>query len=381
MTLPKILVTGATGRTGAAVVTELLKAEYPVRALVRREDARAAALRARGVEIAVADMVDAERVAAALRGVQRAYWLPPYAPDMLAGAAAFAIAAREARLEAIVSLSQWLASPTHPAFLTRQHWLADHIFATLPNIALTIVNPGFFADSPYLATIGMAAHLGTMPWLYGESLTAPPSVADIARVVAAALMDPQRHAGRTYRPTGPALLSGDDMAAILSRVFGRTVRSVPTPLSVFLKAAYLDGSPVALLSSMEHYIEEHRRGAFAIGAPNDDVARVTGQRAESFETVARRLAALPANRRSASRTVREFARFLTIPFARVPNTRRYLRGLHIAPPAAPQYAGESAVWRREHGIADTETAATTAAASSPSKQVALKSLKPVHSDP
>ena len=364
MTRPRILVTGATGRTGAAVVAELLKAGYPVRALVRREDARAAALRARGVEIAVADMADAERVTAALRGARRAYWLPPYDSEMLTGAAVFATAAREARLEAIVSLSQWLASPTHPAFLTRQHWLADRIFATLPDIAHTLVNPGFFADSPYLATIGMAAHLGIMPWLFGDSLTAPPSVDDIARVAAAALMDPQRHAGCTYRPTGPALLSGGDMAAILSRVVGRTVRPVPTPLWVFLKAAYLDGSPVALLSCMELYVEEHRRGAFAIGAPNDDVARVTDRPAESFETVARRLAALPANRRSPSRTLREFARFLAVPFARVPNTRRYLRGLHIIAPAAPQYTGESAVWRRERGIAETETAATPATVTS-----------------
>lgn len=354
---PKILVTGATGRTGRVLVTELLKAGYPVRALVRRDDGRAAALRARGVEIAVADMVDVERTSAAMRGVQRAYWLPPYDPEMLTGAAVFATAAREARLESIVSLSQWLATPTHPAFITRQHWLADRIFAKLPDIGLTLINPGLFADAPYLATIGMAAHLGVMPWLFGDSLSAPPSVDDIARVAAAALMDPQRHAGRTYQPTGPALLSGGDMAAVLSRVFGRTVRLVPTPLWVFLKAAYLDGQPIALLSCMEHYVEEHRRGAFSVATPNNHVAQVTGQPPESFETVARRLAALPANRRSPSRTLGEFARFLAVPLARGPNTRRYLRGLQIVAPAAPQYAVESALWRREHGFAETESEA------------------------
>ena len=353
MTHPKILVTGATGKTGAAVVVELLKAGYPVRALVRRDDGRAAALRARGVEIAVADIVDVERVTAAMRGVQRAYWLPPYDPEMLTGATVFAMAAREARLESIVSLSQWLASPTHPAFLTRQHWLADRLFATLPAIALTLINPGFFADTPYLVTIGMAAHLGMMPWLFGDSLSAPPSVDDIARVAATALMHPDRHAGRTYRPTGPALLSGGDMAATLSRVLGRSVRPVPTPLWMFLKVAHLDGQPAALLSCMEHYVEEHRRGAFAVGAPNDDVARVTGEPPESFEVVARRLAALPKNRRSPSRTLREFARFLAVPLARGLDTGRYLRGLQIVAPRTPQYTDESAVWHHEHGIAAT----------------------------
>ena len=45
MTKPRIIVTGATGKTGSAVTTELLKAGYPVRALVHREDGRSAGLR------------------------------------------------------------------------------------------------------------------------------------------------------------------------------------------------------------------------------------------------------------------------------------------------------------------------------------------------
>jgi len=348
MTRPKILVAGATGRTGAVVVSELLEAGYPVRALVRRQDERSAALRARGVEIAVGNMTDVERVAAAMQGVQRAYWLPPYDPAMLTGAAAFVIAARQARLESLVVLSQWLASPAHPALMTRQHWLADRLFATIPDIALTTVNPGFFADSPYLSTVALVAHLGVMPWMFGDSRTAPPSVADIGRVAAAALMDPARHAGRTYRPTGPDLLSGEDMARVLGRVFKRDVRLVPTPIGIFLKAAYLDGHPLALLSAMPHYVEEHRRGAFEVGAPNDDVARVTGRAAESFEVVAQRHAALASNRRSAANTLRQLARAIALPFVPGPDLRRYLRGLQVTPPSASEYIGESAVWQREH---------------------------------
>ena len=37
---PRILVTSAAGRTGAAAVHELLAKGFPVRAFVRREDAR-----------------------------------------------------------------------------------------------------------------------------------------------------------------------------------------------------------------------------------------------------------------------------------------------------------------------------------------------------
>jgi NAD(P)-dependent dehydrogenase (short-subunit alcohol dehydrogenase family) len=63
MTKPRIIVTGATGKTGSVVVAVLLKIGYPVRAMVRREDGRSAQLKAQGAEIGVADMSDAERVA------------------------------------------------------------------------------------------------------------------------------------------------------------------------------------------------------------------------------------------------------------------------------------------------------------------------------
>ena len=47
---PKILVTGATGRTGGAVVTQLLAKGYPVRAAVRVRHARSDLLQRRGAE-------------------------------------------------------------------------------------------------------------------------------------------------------------------------------------------------------------------------------------------------------------------------------------------------------------------------------------------
>src|ERR1700693_2044848 len=44
----RIIVTGATGKTGSVVVAELLKVSYPVRTMVRREDGRSAQLKQKG---------------------------------------------------------------------------------------------------------------------------------------------------------------------------------------------------------------------------------------------------------------------------------------------------------------------------------------------
>ena len=356
MTKPRIIVTGATGKTGSVVVTELLKAGYPVRALVHREDGRAAGLRALGAEIAVADMSDVERVADALKDVQRAYFCPPFDPYMIQGAVAFAVAAKEARVEHIVGLTQWLASPSHPSLMTRQLWLVDRLFSMTPGVAHTILRPGIFADA-YLATIAAAVHLGIFPWMSGNSRNAPPSNEDIARVAVAALTDPARHAGKSYRPTGPELLGPEDMAKAISRAVGRSVRLVPTPTWLFMKGARMSGYPIDLFSGIRYYIEDHERGAFELGAPTTDVLDVTGRPAEDFETIARRYAAPFRDQRTFGNWLRQFAQFILTPLSTGFNLDRYDRELRRPFPQEPQFATDSKVWRREHVIVRTATPA------------------------
>ena len=357
MIKPRVIVTGATGKTGSVVVTELLKSGYPVRAMVRREDGRSARLKAQGAEVAVADMSDVERVADALRDVQRAYFCPPFGPYMIQGAVTFAVAAKAARLEHIVGMTQWLASPSHPSLMTRQHWLADRLFSMTPGVGHTIIRPGFFAEA-YLAMMGPAVHLGVFPWVFGNSRNAPPSNEDIARVAAAALMDPARHAGKSYRPTGPELLGAEDMARAIGRAVGRSVRVAPAPTWLFMKAARAAGFPIDVLTGVRYYIDDHKRGAFELGAPTTDVADVTGRPPEDFETIARRYAALPGNQRTLRNWIRELAQFMIAPLQPGFNFDRYDRELRRPFPSAPQFAPDSKIWQREHAVADGVNPAT-----------------------
>src|SRR5258706_9176422 len=101
-----ILVSGATGRTGGTAIDELLEMNKRVRAYVRSDDERAAALRERGVDIAVGDFTDIDDIRAAMEGVSSAYFLHPIAPGIISAAAYFAQAAKEAGVKAIVNMSQ-----------------------------------------------------------------------------------------------------------------------------------------------------------------------------------------------------------------------------------------------------------------------------------
>jgi hypothetical protein len=173
-------------------------------------------------------------------------------------------------------------------------------------------------------------------------------------------MDPARHAGKSYRPTGPELLGAEDMAKAIGRAVGRLVRVVPTPTWLFMKAARMGGLPIDLIGGVRYYIDDHKRGAFELGAPTTDVLDVTGQPAEDFETIARRYAALPRNRRTPGSWLREFAQFVITPLSPGFNLDRYDRELRRPFPSEPQFAPESKVWRREHAIAHAERGALNA---------------------
>lgn len=347
MIRPRVLVAGAAGKTGAAVVAQLVQEGWPVRAIVHRRDERSELLDRLGAETVLADLFDPDQLLAAMRGTARAYYCPPFHPYMIQSATAFAWAARESKLEVIVGLTQWLASPAHPSLMTRQLWLADRLFSSIPGVAHTIVNPGFFADN-YLRLIGFAAQLGVLPSLTGQSRNAPPSNEDIARVAVAALKHPEQHAGKTYRPTGPTLLSTSDMAGILARILGRRVRPFPMPLWLFLKAARMDGVSAYELSGFRYYIEDHKRGAFEFGAPTTDVLDVIGRPPEAFETIARRYAARPEARRTLSNHTAAIVRFLRTPLSPGYDLDRFDGEQGFPLPSSPKLAVDDQRWRAEH---------------------------------
>lgn len=345
--LPRTLVTGATGKTGRVVAAQLLERGWPVRALVRPGSPHASHLRSLGAEVVAADLFDVEAMLAALRGTQRAYYCPPFHPLQIQAAAVFAAAAREAGLEAIVGLSQWTASSHHPSLATRQQWLTERLLGSLPGIAYANLNPGYFADN-YLRLVDFASLLGLFPILTGSSRNAPPSNDDIARVAVALLMDPEPHAGRSYRPTGPDLLSALDIAAIVRRVLGHPVLPVNLPLPLFLRAARLQGVSAFELSSLRHYLIDHRQGIFEHGAPTQVVQDLTGRPPEDMETLVRRYLALPFARPTVANRLRALLSVLVVPFVPPYDLDRFDRTPFPPRPVGAAYGMGSERWRREH---------------------------------
>ena len=355
MTNSRVLVTAATGKIGGAVAAQLLEKGVPTRALVHREDARSARLRALGAEVVVADMFDIQQVAAAVDGVDRLFFNPPYHPHVLESAVAFAVAARRSGVEAVVALGQWLASPEHPSLMTRQQWLIDKLFELLPDTAHVAVDPGFFADN-YMNLMPMAAQLGVLPMPTGAGRNAPPSNEDIARVAVGALLDPHRHDGRAYRPTGPRLLTGAEIADAMGEALGRRVRHIDIPPRMFMKALRADekrlGFDVFTQSGLRHYLPETALGTWEVGGPTTHVRDVAGVEPEDFLTIARRYVNGLDTRRTAGNFIREVWNFMLVGLTPMHRLDRFDRLQQHPQPAHPRFSAQSAIWRHEHAPAD-----------------------------
>lgn len=289
---PKVLVTSAAGRTGTVATIELLRRGFPVRAFVKRDDARAAQLRQAGAEIFVGDLFDFRDVERALVGVHRAYHCPPFAPNLLHGATVFALAAEQAELEVVVLMSGWNPHPSHPSMLTREHWLANHLYRWMPSVGVIHLNPGLFAFT-YLLGLPAIVHLGKLMLPFGDGLNAPPSNEDIGHVAAELVANPDTRIGRSFRPTGPEAITPQQAADTLGRVLGRNVTYQHTSVKMFAKAAAALGSPTFEITNVRHYAAELAGGTFAIGAPSGHVEELCGRPSEDFETIARRYVANP----------------------------------------------------------------------------------------
>ncbi|MCH7530475.1 MAG: NmrA family NAD(P)-binding protein [Gemmatimonadetes bacterium] len=369
-TKPRILVTSAAGRTGAAAVSELLAQGFPVRAFVRREDARSDKLKQAGAEIFTGDLFDMRDLREALVDVQRAYHVPPFAPNLLQGTMLFALAAEEARLETLALMSGWNGHPSHPSALTREHWITNNIVQWMPTVDVTYINPGIFAFF-YLTGLPAIKHLGMLALPFGDGLNAPPSNEDIGAVAAGVLADPVPHIGKTYRPTGPELLSGHDVAEILSRVVDRKVSHRDVSTNMFIKAATALGMSPFEVSQIRTYAEDLRRGAFAVGAPTNHVQEVTGRPPEDFETIARRYIANPSlilPGFSAGSKLGAVAGMVKMMLTRLTDFDRWEADRGHAMLKGPQFATDSNEWKvaaEQQTLALLDSSATAAAPRTP----------------
>lgn len=278
MNTPTILVTGATGTVGTALVPALQARGATVRAMTRNPGRVIP-----GVETVVADLRDPASVTAALDGIDAVFLNSPSAPDAAALQIRFAELARDAGTNRLVLLSQYAARTDSPVRFLRWH---AEVEAHVRKLGLdhTVLRPNLYLQA-LLAFAGTIAQ-GWFAAPIGDAAVSAIDIRDIAET-AAAVLTTTGHTGHTYTLTGPRAVTHAEIAAAIGTATGRSITFRDAPADRF--AAALAGLPPWQRDGLVEDYAHYARGEAA--DVHTSVADLTGHPARDITDFARDYAA------------------------------------------------------------------------------------------
>jgi uncharacterized protein YbjT (DUF2867 family) len=249
-------VAGVSGNTGSGVARTLLHRGLPVRVIVRKES-NGAPWAAKGAEVAVADISDAEAMTRALTGTDGAYLLnPPFSKgDAFARAsavgAALARAAQASGIPKIVVLSS--VGAQHEAgtgIIRTSHLMEQELSGKAP--AVVFLRCSYFMEN-WAPMVGVVSATGNLPAFLQPVDRAIPMVdlEDIGRVAAETLLEDWTGT-RVVELEGPARYTPSDVGTAFSKAIGSPVTVLPVPDTQWTSLMGMGGIPSAVIP---HYIE------------------------------------------------------------------------------------------------------------------------------
>lgn len=270
----KVLITGATGKSGGAAVDELLRMGYQVRAMVHGEDERSKQLEAKGAEVVLGDFLNLDEVSVAMKGIDTAYLcFPILVPGVLEATAYFAQAAKENGLKGIVNMSQISARREAKSNAAQDHWVGEQIL-NATGIPTVHLRPTFF-DDWFLYIRDLIQDNGEIVLPFGNGRWAPVDSADLGRVVARAAVDIESFGGKVLKLYGPNEYNVFEMAEVISSALGRTVTYKPVTIEQFFEINAKKPASEHFIQHVTHVAEDCVNGIFA--GTNDLIKEITGK--------------------------------------------------------------------------------------------------------
>lgn len=235
-----LLITGATGTNGRAVLNQLAKLGIPSRALVR-EKSKASALAGPLVELVEGDFAKPETLDAALKGIESAFLLSSGDETQVAMQSNFVEAAQRAGLPRVVKLSVSGANLNSPVRYGRWHAQTEQQIREAA-IPFTFLRPNFFMQN--FLTLGKAtiASEGKFYMPMKDARVSAVDVRDTAAVAVQALVG-DGHLGQTYEVTGPTAVTFTEAAASLSAALGKPVTYIDVSPEDYKQRAVTAGTP------------------------------------------------------------------------------------------------------------------------------------------
>ena len=272
-----ILVTGASGNAGGAVLDAAIAMNLPVRAMYRtREEAENAP---KGAAAAVADFADRTSLSRALEGVDLVYLVCGPIPQLVAFETGMIDACEDAGVRHVVLNSALGAGQFAKSFPSWHAKVEERLKAS--GLGHTILRPnGFMQNIAAFYAPSIRADRAFYAAM-GDAKTSLVDVRDVGAVAAAVLGEPGLHAGKAYELNGPEALSSADVAERVSRVVGTRVSFVDIPEAAQRKAMLGLGMPEWQVTAVLELQEYYRSGKCA--AVDGTVARLLGRPARTLD--------------------------------------------------------------------------------------------------
>ncbi len=268
-----ILVTGASGNLGRAVVQALADRGFRVKAASRHSKALAAR---EGIEAVTLDYESPRTFDGALAGVDGVFLVaPPMDPGAPAKLMPLIEGAKAAGVGHVVFTSALGVDQNEQAPLrVIERALMDS------GVPYTILRPNFFMENFSTGFIvPMIKHNAGIFLAADDGKTSFISVVDIANVAAIAFAD--QHYGKEYNLTGPEALDHAQVARIISETTGKEVVYHAMPEEAMLQGARDNGMPEPAVQYMAVLYAVVRAGYAAV--VTDDVERITGRKPLTFD--------------------------------------------------------------------------------------------------
>ena len=265
-----ILVTGANGNIGSAVVPDLLGRGVPVRVLVR-DTAKAQKAFGDRVEIIEGDLSDTASVQSALDGVEKVFLNTPSLDGFIDLQRPLIDAAAQAGVAHLVRISVMGADLTSPISYARGHAALDaHLAST--DLPWTVLAPsGYFQN---LLSSAESIRQGAIYGSAGDGAVGFIDTRDIAEVAAAILTD-DGHQGQTHVLTGGQAITYSEIAAAFQSELGHDVAYVDVPPEAFGENLRGFGLPDSQVTDILALFEVFKAGYAATVTP--DVAQLLGR--------------------------------------------------------------------------------------------------------
>lgn len=254
-----ILVTGAAGLNGSAVVREFSNHGVPVRALVRDRMKAGAIVGLPHVELVEGDMARAETLEHALMGITRVLMISSSNPQMVETQCRFVDACKAAGIPHVVKFSGKESGIGYEAKNFRFTRMHEEIEAYLEASGLdwTHLRPSQFMQV-YLREAPTIASKGLLLLPFEDATLSPVDVEDIAKI-AFAILTRDAQERRAFNITGPQALSMAEVAAAIGEAIGRTVRYQNVSPKERRRALVAAGLPGFMLDALDEQAAERRR--------------------------------------------------------------------------------------------------------------------------